>query len=65
MVGFDGHWARLQNSLGELHLTCPLTRAEMLAIHRELITRNNLTHAGFMCRLRGAIPATAIMSLRI
>ena len=51
MVGFDGHWARLQRSMGELHLTCPLTRAELLAIHRALISRNNLTHGGIYLQI--------------
>ena len=56
MVGFDGHWARLQNSLGELQLACPLTRTELLAIHRELITRNNLTHGGVYVQITRGNP---------
>ena len=56
MVGFDGHWARLQNSLGELQLACPLTRAELLAIHRELIARNNLTHGGVYVQITRGNP---------
>ena len=56
MVGFDGHWARLQNSLGELQLTCPLTRTELLAIHRELIARNNLTHGGVYVQITRGNP---------
>ena len=56
MVGFDGHWARLQRSLGELQLACPLSRAELLAIHRELITRNNLTHGGVYVQITRGNP---------
>ena len=56
MVGFDGHWARLQRSLGELQLACPLTRAELLAIHRELIARNNLTHGGVYVQITRGNP---------
>ena len=56
MVGFDGHWARLQNSLGELQLACPLNRAEMLTIHRELIARNNLTHGGVYVQITRGNP---------
>ena len=56
MVGFDGHWARLQNSLGELQLACPLTRTELLAIHRELIARNNLTHGGVYVQITRGNP---------
>ena len=56
MVGFDGHWARLQNSLGELQLACPLSRTELLAIHRELIARNNLTHGGVYVQITRGNP---------
>ena len=56
MVGFDGHWARLQRSLEELQLACPLSRAELLAIHRELITRNNLTHGGVYVQITRGNP---------
>ena len=56
MVGFDGHWARLQRSLGELQLACPLSRAELLAIHRELIARNNLTHGGVYVQITRGNP---------
>ena len=46
MIGFERHLVRLQNSLDELQLTCALTRTELLTIHRELITRNNLSNGG-------------------
>ncbi len=42
LVDFDGHAARLERSLGELGMTAPLARAELLDIHRELIARNDL-----------------------
>ena len=56
MVGFDGHWARLQRSLGELQLACSLNRTELLAIHRELIARNNLTHGGVYVQITRGNP---------
>ncbi|MBK0326333.1 D-amino-acid transaminase [Rhodobacteraceae bacterium F11138] len=42
LIDFDGHAARLQRSLGELDMTNPLTRDELLAIHRELVSRNGI-----------------------
>lgn len=42
LIGFDGHIERLQRSLGELHYQHKVDRDEMLAIHRELVERNNL-----------------------
>lgn len=42
LVDFDLHLARLARSLGEMALTLPLDREQLLAIHRELIARNEL-----------------------
>ena len=42
LIGFDGHAARLERSLGELEMANPLTRDALLAIHRELVDRNEL-----------------------
>lgn len=43
LVDFDGHMERLARSLGELSLPRPATYAELLAIHREIVSRNELT----------------------
>ena len=43
LLDFDGHAARLDRSLGELEMENPLSRAELLDIHRELVTRNDIT----------------------
>jgi D-alanine transaminase len=43
LVDFDLHLARLRRSLGELALELALDAAQLLAIHRELISRNALT----------------------
>ncbi|MEM9139019.1 MAG: aminotransferase class IV, partial [Pseudomonadota bacterium] len=40
---FDGHVARLHRSLDELEMDAPCTDDELLEIHRQLITRNDLT----------------------
>ena len=43
LVDFAGHAARLERSLGELDMVAPVTMEELLAIHRELMARNDLT----------------------
>ncbi|MFZ1727670.1 MAG: D-amino-acid transaminase [Albidovulum sp.] len=42
LIDFAGHVARLERSLGELDMANPMTSDELLAIHRELVTRNAL-----------------------
>jgi D-alanine transaminase len=43
LIDFDGHCRRLARSLSELDMAAPVTDAELLAIHRELVTRNDVT----------------------
>ncbi len=43
LVEFQGHVVRLERSLDELGMKMPVSSDELLAIHRELISRNNLT----------------------
>ena len=43
LVDFDGHAARLARSLAELDMPAPCSDEGLLAIHRELVHRNNLT----------------------
>ncbi len=42
LVEFDAHCDRLSRSLRELRLECPRPRADLLAVHRELVARNRL-----------------------
>jgi D-alanine transaminase len=42
LVDFDGHAARLDRSLSELDMAMPMDRDELLAVHRELVTRNDI-----------------------
>lgn len=42
LIDFDGHVKRLWRSLSELEMTCPVTEAELLAMHRELVSRNEI-----------------------
>ena len=43
LMDFEGHVARLSRSLNELSMQHPLSREELLDIHRELVARNNVT----------------------
>ncbi|MBZ4690080.1 MAG: D-alanine transaminase [Cereibacter sp.] len=42
LLDFDGHFARLERSLRELDMACPVTKEELLAIHRELVAQNGI-----------------------
>jgi len=42
LIDFAGHAARLQRSLSELDMAAPVSMDELLAIHRELIARNDI-----------------------
>ncbi|MEM7722869.1 MAG: D-amino-acid transaminase [Pseudomonadota bacterium] len=42
LIDFAGHAKRLQRSLDELDMTNPVTEDELLGIHRELVTRNEI-----------------------
>ncbi len=42
LVDFDGHAARLARSLGELEMESPASRDELLEIHREIVSRNQV-----------------------
>ncbi|MFW5490166.1 MAG: D-amino-acid transaminase [Desulfovibrio sp.] len=46
ILEWEGHVNRLERSLGELGMTMPVTRDELLEIHRELIRRNTLDQGG-------------------
>jgi D-alanine transaminase len=43
LIDFPGHAARLRRSLAEIKMKMPCSQDELLAIHRELIARNQLT----------------------
>lgn len=55
LIDFDGHSVRLNRSLGELDMANPVTKDEMLAIHRELVTLNDITEGMIYLQItRGA-----------
>ena len=42
ILEFEGHSARLQRSLSELEMDCPVSMEELLEIHRELVRLNEI-----------------------
>ena len=42
LIDFEGHVKRLARSLGELEMTCPLSEADLLTMHRELVRINGI-----------------------
>lgn len=56
MIEFDGHMVRMQRSLDELDIAFKVDYDEMLAIHREMITRNNLVSGGIYIQITRGNP---------
>ena len=57
ILDFPGHAARLERSLKELDMAAPVSMDELLAIHRELIVRNELANGTIYLQVtRGAAP---------
>lgn len=55
LVDCEAHLARLERSCGEIKLALPWSRAELIAIHEELIARNGLDEGGVYLQVtRGA-----------
>jgi len=42
LIEYAAHAARLQRSLSEIEMVCPLDEAEILKLHREIVRRNKL-----------------------
>ncbi|WP_210529408.1 D-amino-acid transaminase [Rubellimicrobium arenae] len=57
LVDFDGHTARLRRSLSELDMPSPATDEELLAIHRELVARNDLSDGMIYLQVTRGAPA--------
>jgi D-alanine transaminase len=55
LVDCEAHLARLERSCGEIRLSLPWSKAELVAIHEELIKRNGLDEGGVYLQVsRGA-----------
>jgi D-alanine transaminase len=57
LVDFPGHVARLERSLGELDMACPVEMDELLAVHRELVARNGLVDGMVYLQVTRGAPA--------
>lgn len=57
LVDFDGHAVRLERSLTELGMQTPLTKDELLAIHRELVAVNDVVEGGVYLQITRGAPA--------
>ncbi|MDD7971503.1 D-amino-acid transaminase [Roseinatronobacter alkalisoli] len=44
LIDFDGHFLRLERSLGELGIENPMARDEWLDVHRQLVAQNDVGH---------------------
>ncbi len=42
LLDYPGHVARFHRSIGEVGIVCPVSDEELLAAHREIVTRNSL-----------------------
>jgi D-alanine transaminase len=55
LIDVDAHLARLERSCAEIRLELPWSRGELVGIHHELMSRNNLTSGGVYLQVtRGA-----------
>ncbi|NKK75594.1 D-amino-acid transaminase [Rhizobium leguminosarum bv. viciae] len=70
LIDYYGHAARLQRSLSELGIDCPLSEASLLDVHRDIVRRNQLDEGLIYLQIsRGvadrdfAYPANALPTL--
>lgn len=55
LIDFDGHAVRLERSLNELGMNHPISKEDLLEVHRELVRRNDLTEGMIYLQItRGA-----------
>jgi D-alanine transaminase len=57
LIDFDGHARRLQRSLTELDMPAPDAIGDLLQIHRELVTRNEITDGLIYLQITRGAPA--------
>lgn len=57
LIDFDGHAVRLERSLNELDMQNPVTKDELLAIHRELVTKNEIEEGLVYLQITRGAPA--------
>lgn len=55
LIDFDGHFVRLERSLSELDMPSPISKEDLLAVHRELISCNGVNEGMIYLQItRGA-----------
>ncbi|MDG1470472.1 MAG: D-amino-acid transaminase [Ascidiaceihabitans sp.] len=57
LVDFDGHAVRLDRSLSELGMANPISKDDLLAVHRELVSRNDVVNGGVYLQITRGAPA--------
>jgi D-alanine transaminase len=57
LIDFDGHAVRLQRSLDELDMNTPVTKDELLEIHRELVRLNDIEEGMIYLQITRGAPA--------
>jgi len=57
LVDFDGHAVRLDRSLSELGMKNPISKEVLLAVHRELVSLNNVVEGGVYLQITRGAPA--------
>jgi D-alanine transaminase len=57
LIDFDGHAVRLERSLNELDMQNPVTKDELLAIHRELVAKNEIEEGLVYLQITRGAPA--------
>jgi D-alanine transaminase len=57
LVDFDGHAVRLDRSLTELGMKNPISKEDLLAVHRELVAVNNVVEGGVYLQITRGAPA--------
>jgi len=57
LVDFEGHAVRLERSLSELGIKNPISKEELLAVHRELVSLNDVVEGGVYLQITRGAPA--------
>ena len=57
LIDFDGHAKRLERSLAELDMASPISIEDLLAVHRELVTRNEVVDGLVYLQITRGAPA--------
>ena len=57
LVDFDGHAIRLNRSLTELGMKNPISKEDLLAVHRELVFLNDVVDGGVYLQITRGAPA--------